>query len=321
MGVFSPERVFAHGPARPDSHAPIGVMGDHLHLKGEWMASYRFMYMYMRGNRDHTSNVRTKDVLAMPEFMVSPKKMWMAMHMLGLMYAPTDTLTLSAMLPYVVLDMDSVTMAGDTFTTRSDGIGDSTVSGLYSLYRSEHHRLHLNAGLSVPTGSISHKDDTPMGRTRLAYPMQIGSGTWDLLPGLTYTGFAEDWSWGAQTLATLRLGENRHDYTLGNRLMLTTWIARPLTTWLSTSLRAKGEVWGNIHGEDESLMIVTPAADPDRRKGRRVDLALGLNLLLPRGIFRGHRLAVEYGFPVYQWLDGPQLETDWYVIAGWQRAF
>lgn len=54
------------------------------------------------------------------------------------------------------------------------------------------------------------------------------------------------------------------------------------------------------YGKDESLMIVTPAADPDRRKGRRVDLVLGLNLLLPHGIFRGHRLAVEYGFPVYQ---------------------
>ena len=30
---------------RPDGHAPIPVMGDHMHGKGEWMFSYRYMYM------------------------------------------------------------------------------------------------------------------------------------------------------------------------------------------------------------------------------------------------------------------------------------
>ncbi|MEL7113935.1 MAG: transporter, partial [Pseudomonadota bacterium] len=28
-------------------HAPIGVMADHRHKKGEWMFSYRYMYMDM----------------------------------------------------------------------------------------------------------------------------------------------------------------------------------------------------------------------------------------------------------------------------------
>jgi len=27
--------------ARPDGHAPISVMGDHTHHKGEWMFSYK----------------------------------------------------------------------------------------------------------------------------------------------------------------------------------------------------------------------------------------------------------------------------------------
>jgi len=34
--------------ARPDSHAPIGVMGDHGHKTGEMMFSYRVMTMNMR---------------------------------------------------------------------------------------------------------------------------------------------------------------------------------------------------------------------------------------------------------------------------------
>ena len=38
--------------AQPDDHAPIGVMADHQHQKGEWMISYRYMGMAMDGNRD-----------------------------------------------------------------------------------------------------------------------------------------------------------------------------------------------------------------------------------------------------------------------------
>ena len=35
--------------ARPDGHAPISVMGDHMHEMGEWMVSYRYMSMEMEG--------------------------------------------------------------------------------------------------------------------------------------------------------------------------------------------------------------------------------------------------------------------------------
>jgi len=35
---------------RADSHAPIGVMGDHRHKAGEFMLSYRYMNMQMNEN-------------------------------------------------------------------------------------------------------------------------------------------------------------------------------------------------------------------------------------------------------------------------------
>ncbi len=55
----------------------------------------------------------------------------------------------------------------------------------------------------------------------------------------------------------------------------------------------------------------------------RADLLFGANLLAPRelGLLAGHRLAVEGGLPVYQRLDGPQLETDWLLTVGWQKSF
>jgi len=50
-------------------------------------------------------------------------------------------------------------------------------------------------------------------------------------------------------------------------------------------------------------------------------VGVGLNFLIPGGPLKGNRFAVEGLFPVYQHVDGPQLEQDWMVTAGWQYAF
>lgn len=308
-----------HRP-RPDGHAPIGVMGDHMHHAGEVMLSYRFMRMNMNGSRDDTGRVSSAAVLR--DFPVTPYDMDMEMHMLGAMWAPHDVVTLMAMVPFVRLDMKHRTRTGAHFTTHANGLGDVKLAGLIRLFDTGMHHVHLNAGLSIPTGRISAKDDTPAGRARLPYPMQLGSGTWDLLPGVTYTGKSEALSWGAQILATYRTGTNNKGYRWGHRWGATAWLARPWADWLSTSLRLDYASWRNIRGNDDDLVrTLAPTADPDRRAGKRLDLLLGVNFLVTGGPLRGHRLAVEAGRPIYQDLDGPQLETDWMISAGWQYAF
>ena len=66
---------------------------------------------------------------------------------------------------------------------------------------------------------------------------------------------------------------------------------------------------------------MVPTADPARRGGRRVNLGVGINLYGAGDTLSGHRLALEILVPVYQTLAGPQLETDWTVGVGWQKAF
>jgi len=152
--------------------------------------------------------------------------------------------------------------------------------------------------------------------------MQLGSGTWDLLPGLTYLGNNDTLNWGAQGVAVVRLGDNDNDYTLGDRFNLTGWIAKNWTSQWSSSLRVNGEWWGNIDDSDKKLSPMAPnmvpTADPDKRAGRRFDLLLGASFAPASGWFQGQRFAAEFGAPVYQNLDGPQLETDWTVTFGWQ---
>ena len=49
--------------ARPDGHAPISVMGDHMHKMGEWMVSYRYMSMSMEGLPNGSSKVSSDSQL------------------------------------------------------------------------------------------------------------------------------------------------------------------------------------------------------------------------------------------------------------------
>ncbi len=319
--------------ARPDAHAPIGVMGDHMHHEGELMLSYRYMFMRMDGNRDGNDRVPLSDVL-LPggTYRAAPRDMDMQMHMLGGMYAPKDWVTLTVMFPIVVLTMDHQTASGQRFTTRSTGLGDIRTTALVKIFENEHHEVHANAGISWPSGSFSRKDNTPasMGEnTLLPYPMQLGSGTVDLLPGVTYNGQDDIFSWGGQAQGTVRLGRNSQNYRLGNQYMLTGWGAVQANAWLSGALRLQWRQWYNIEGQDSRLADpmgipaedFIPTADPKLRAGKQLDLGPSMNFLMKKGPLKGTRLGLEVLFPLYRNLDGPQLENDWTVAAGVQYTF
>lgn len=304
----------------PLDHAPIGVVGDHTHDVGDWMVSYRFGTMWMDGNRTGTSSTSLDDVLA--AYMVAPENMTTLTNMLGMMHAPVSRVTFAAMLTYVFKRMEHRTSSGEQFTTRADGFGDLKVSALVRLMDRNGHKLHLNAGVSIPIGSVDETDETPAGPDqKLPYPMQLGSGTWDLLPGLAYNGFFGSWSWGLQGSAVVHLGGNNQGYTLGDAGQATAWTARQLSHAMSVSARFLGSAWRNIEGADSDLNpMMVPTAEPNLRRGYRFDVAFGTNYA-PTGYFKGHRLAAEFVLPFYQDLEGPQLEMDWGVIVGWQYAW
>ncbi len=310
--------------SEPDGHAPVGVMGDHVHKEREWMLAYRYKQMFMGGLAKGTEHVSTGTVLA--NYMMAPLRMTGEMHMFGGMFGVTDDFTVMPMIPVIRKEMRMINRMGRQFSTKSEGIGDFRLSGLYRIIDVSHHNLLINFGVSFPTGSIDESDVTPtdpLGDNNLPYAMQLGSGTYDLLPGLTYRGYEGAWSWGAQLTGTLRLGENSNDYRLGDRLLASAWGGRKLTDWVSASTRLAFESWGNIEGADPTFTTpyTMPTADPDQQGGQRADVIFGLNFIVPDGLFAGHRLALEGGLPVYQDLDGPQMEVDHFFTISWQKTF
>lgn len=330
-------------PMRADGHAPIGVMGDHMHHKGEWMISYRFMSMHMDGNRIGNDDISPDEIVTSvpnrfagmpgqpPTLRVVPTEMDMEMHMFGAMYGVTDSLTLMAMGMYVDKEMKHTTYMGGmgttelgTFTTDSKGFGDTTLASLIRLFEGDMHKLHLNLGVGLPTGSITKRDSvlTPMGgrpTLRMPYPMQLGSGTFDAKPGITYNGRWGDITWGAQYMSDLPIGTNDEGYSLGDKHELTAWAAFQWVPWLSTSFRLDAMSQDDIDGIDDQIVAPVQTANPDNIGGERVDALFGFNLMGQSGVLRGHRVAVEFGVPIYQHLNGPQLETDYLVTVGYQK--
>ena len=321
-------------------NVPASITGDHTHNKGDWMLSYRPMRMSMRGNRDGTNSLNPLDISGVvantsgtgPTTMrIVPTEMTMDMHMLSAMYAPTDRLTLMVMGSYQRKTMDHITYAMANadreigrFTTQSNGWGDTKVAGLYQLAPNKPYSLVAKAGISLPTASLDEEATilNPMGalqRTRMPYAMQLGSGTYDIEPALTYTQDKGAYSWGAQYTSQIHLGRNAQGYTLGDKHVISGWGGYQLCENLGTTLRLSAEHEAQIDGRDDQIAGPVQTADPNNYGGKRAEIGLGFNLQPFKNT--AQVIAMEVTLPVYQNLNGPQMERNYGLNVRYSYSF
>ncbi|MBK8816773.1 MAG: DUF3570 domain-containing protein [Methylococcaceae bacterium] len=257
----------AHHHVHPNN--PAGVMFAHtLEKAGDMMMGYRFMHNRQAGNFLHgdkavaqdqiiakscPGSVRTDDQ-GITHFdggcSLLPKEMSMSMHMLDLMYAPTDWLTLMLMPQFVNMQMplsipDNIVVDGGhqhvAHLHESGGIGDTGMYALFKLFDHPNHHIHTSLGFTAPTGDVGIKlkeSSKNLDGAYIHYGMQLGSGTWDFKPSLTYLGNIGDWNWGAQILGTKRIeSKNASGYALGDIFEGSVWGGYDITRWLSASVR------------------------------------------------------------------------------------
>lgn len=302
---------------RPDAYAPIGVMGDHLHHAGGWMMSLRYMYMGMEDNLQGSGKIGDEAVLR--DYMVSPQTMNMGMLMLGVMYAPSDRLTIMLMQNFLRNEMSSVNGMDMDFQTESRGVGDMNLSLLFGLINLDRGSLHINTGVNLPIGDLQMTDDTPMmDDMKLPYPMQLGSGTVDYHLGVTGKWAFPNFSFGIQPRYTARTGENAEGYRFGNEVLVNAWSAYRLTSWVSTSFRVQAEWLSAIEGLDEELNpMMSPMADALNSGFERVRAMLGVNFSLGEAtFFRDLKLGIEGAVPLYQHVEGVQMSESPSFVGG-----
>jgi hypothetical protein len=259
------------------ARGPAGVMFDHMLPAGDFMVGYRFMWNSQSGNMLNGTNIVNDPAIVAggcggDPCYLTPSNMTMSMHMLDLMYAPTDWLTLMLMPQFVDMHMDmrgiidsgvQGGLSGNHGLSghythhiqnahETGGIGDLGMYALFNIFDNGIHHLHATAGLSAPVGDV----DIKIRRTHaqdggyMDYGMQLGSGTWDFKPSLTYTGHIDGWSWGAQANGILRMeSKNKSGYRLGDMFQATAWGGYNLTYWLTASVRGVYTLQGSISGQ------------------------------------------------------------------------
>lgn len=324
-------------------HAPAGIMGDHTHKKGEWMFSYRHMFMQMHdtklsGRKITDSQIVTSQpnrfasVIGQPSNLrVTPKSMTMEMHMVGGMYAPSDLVTVMIMTNYSKKQMDHTTFRGGSgsnrlgeFKTRTSGIGDLQVSSLLQIYNRNNFNLIMKSGLSLPTGSTNQKDKilTPQGnrpKVLLPYSMQNGSGTVDFTQGIVGTKSYSYFGYGASWESTFRTQRN-NGYNLGNKHKLTSWLAIQPISQLSISARVEYLKSERIKGINSNIVLPVQTADPTNSGGDVVNINIGFHTLNSTYL-KGCRFGFEIGAPLYQRMNGLQMKNGVSLISLVQIAF
>lgn len=312
---------------------PGGIMLGHEHPKGVWKISYRYMNMMMDGVLSGTKKV--DDNFVFNKYIMSPQNMRMDMHMVMAMYGITDRLSLMVMFNYNSISMKMNMLPGSThvhgsgtsasnsheMSSQTSGLGDTKLYAVYSLLNSTVHYLLLSGGLNLPSGNIQMKGDShdPMYPSqRLPYMMQMGSGTADFMPGITYLFKEEKVSFSTQVTSVLRPFYNLLNYGLGNEYALNIWGAYKWVPWVSSSIRIEGTSQGAIVGSDKSLFSgMEPSASALNYGGENVSAYLGLNFYF----LKKNKLSIEYGMPLYQNVNGVQMKQASTIYAGWLISF
>jgi Protein of unknown function (DUF3570) len=343
------------------THAPAGVMFDHMLPKyGDFMVGYRYMWnsqsgAMLNGNKQILDPSVVTNGCDGDTCYLTPSSMSMSMHMLDLMVAPTDWLTLMLMPQFVDMGMDMRLLDGAPPPPNqhgshhvqngheTGGIGDVGMYALFKLFDNGIHHLHMTAGFMAPTGdvNIQLRRNHAIDGGFIDYGMQLGSGTWDFKPSVTYTGHINDFSWGAQVNGTVRMeSRNKSGYALGDLFQTTAWGSYSLTNWLTASVRGVYTLQGAVKGQfvgangqfynpinpdgtqtQSSILKFGPQDYPNNYGGGYWDVGFGLSAVVPSGEFAVNRLAIEWLQPVYTNVNGYQLDRDGALSVTWGVGF
>jgi len=323
IGLSSVYAQAHEGSARADSHAPAGVMADHMHKAGEVMVGYRYEYAFQSGLRKGEEDISASDMMHSGYRMLADD-MSMKMQMLDIMYAPTDNLTLMLMPMYMEMDMTMAPNGHDMMGMQHhnkhahgvEGWGDTQLGALVSLFDDGFHKLHVYQGVSMPTGDI---DLLNRKGVLTHYGMQLGSGTYDYIANLTYYTLINKWNWGVQLSGTYRMqDENDNGYRLGHKAKATSWLSYLVNPSVSINTRIEVTTQGEIEGEYNAPHADSSPGDKPYNYGRDLtQWGFGVNYMVPSTTGKkwydplsGIRISAEYLIPLNEKVNGVQLASE-----------
>lgn len=304
----------------PSSHL------EHPHSAGTVMVEYKFMRMYMNGLMKGTEDISTEEAKSAGYERI-PETMTMDMNMLMPMYNISKELSVMAMMTYVSNAMDmQMKMTGmnmyHAHEMSTSGLGDTELS---LSYKNSDFGVAGTLVLSIPTGSTS--ETVTMSNVEMPAPfaMQLGSGTYDITPVLTYLGAYYETRYGAQLSYTYRMDENDEGYTLGNQAKAMAWVRKPVgSVVLDAKLAYKR--WGDIDGVQKGVMPgATTLSNTEMTSVTHIGSNYGgtavnanVGVVVPVAMTN---IGLDLGMPVYQNLNGIQMKQGWNMTVSVAAMF
>jgi len=264
--------------------------------EGEFV--FREQFLYRKATDDPSPADRERDVRG-------------GVSALG--YGVTGDLAVFGVLPWLDKELDA-TPPGARATRGTSGFADVRVFGRYTVHKDDApgrtFRIAPFLGLELPTGD-DHDTDS-LGR--LPAPLQLGSGSWDVVGGIVLTYQTLEYQIDAQ--ASYKLNTEANNFEFGDEtridasLQYRVW-PRELEPGVPGFLYAVLE--GNFIYADNSK--INGVKDPNSG-GRSYFVSPGLQYVTKRWIIEG---IVQ--LPVSQDLNGTALADDFTVRAGFRLNF
>jgi hypothetical protein len=223
----------------------------------------------------------------------------------GLDYTSSGTWGVAVELPYI--DRDHSTLVDpdtEVSTSHASGLGDARLLGRYQWVSTRSQNFSVQLGLKLPTGQFCQTFAAgPQAGALLDRGLQLGTGTTDALVGAAYfTRLNERFGAFASALLDQPL-DQRDDFIPSSSLGLNTGLRLLTTGWVSPQLQVNSRFDSREHGA---------MADTANSGGTFVYLSPGATVEIGERV----NAYVFFQLPVYQNVNGLQLEPKWLLSTG-----
>lgn len=301
-----------------------GAAGGGVALAENFGISLVYENAWMETIREGTGEVSPDDAIARNKQAGKSYKVPLNMRMQKVSlvgaFPVNERLTLLALVPYVINDMEMRNMSamGMVMDMRMDtvsGLGDATVLGLYTLYTDApirpSQRLTAGFGLKAPTG---RSDETTASGSPVHAMMQTGSGSWDPVFMVNYMrGF-----YPLVLQATLfyqLTTEGVNGYEFGDRFTYDLSARYQAGNFLNLGVEVNGIHAAKDRDHDGRFSVNADTSLADNPEYTGLTSIFITPLVQAKLPGTGGSAELKYQIPVYQDVNGFQQVVDWRALA------
>ena len=229
-------------------------------------------------------------------------------------YGATPKFTVFVAAPLMDKRLDLTLPTGMRITRRARGLGDAMAFGRYTFLHRDGAGYTLRGawfvGAQMPTG----RDHASDAFGRLPPPLQLGTGAWDPLTGVTFTYQTLDYEFdmdASELVSTEAQGYRSGDLAELDASLQVRLLPRQLGAGLPHFLYGVLEANLLEQGHDRQQGVIDPNSG-----GTTLFLSPGLQVVTPDWIWEA-----SVQVPVAQHLHGSAVKNNFILWAGFQRNF